>query len=416
MSTSAAQSFPQPIATMPLPSPMPMPAPAPSPTPAGVLRNSAGEATSRGRSDDGNEPPINMENFDRITDFFMWDSDDPQLFADAWCAFDAPYARPIANTDVAEVMEECLKFIRTECKDAKHDDFQITLRDRYVFRVHRERTIGTDQLCLRRVTEHVPRLEELTLPPFWQEIFLSNTLLEGGLIVLSAKPGSGKSTTIAGTIRSRLEKFGGICKTVEAPPEFPLQNLWGRGVCYQIPVDETLPREDQFSKPIRGLMRGYPTGMPSILVVGEVRDKETAAECVRAAVGHLVITTMHAPDVESATRMLCGWAGQVYGEMVARDMVGSALRIVAQQRLERIKAPTAEGVWARRRVTGDLLFSRGGNTDIGNMIREGDFGSLLGKVKEQNRMLEKAAAAREEVDAFLDRLSPDIRKDGNKPL
>lgn len=382
-----------------------MSTPNPTPRPVPVAR-------SAGRESNGELPPITGEDFDEITDFFLWDSDDPSAFADSFCFFDHPYPRPIAGTPVGERMQDLLSFIRSH-DDFKHQtDFQVTYQDKYVFRAHRDPTVQGTQICLRRVKESVPRAQDLAWPAFWREVLLSNTLNDGGLVILASKPGSGKSTTIAAMVRSRLEMYGGFCKTIEAPPEYPLQNRWGKGVCFQVPVNEDLPRDQQFAVPLRGLLRGYPTipgGGRTIMVVGETRDKETAAEVVTQSVGHLVITTMHALDIESAVSRFCGMAGQVLGPDVAREMVSSALRIVATQRLERVEGGNG---WTRRRMEGDLLFSRGGFTAIGNMIKKGEFTGLVGECIKQKRMLEDAHKRSQDADAVLSEISPDVRNMG----
>lgn len=390
----------------PVPTPTPaFAAPVPSPVPAGVpvpapAASPAGGAIAASRVD-----VLGIDAIDSVTDLYMWDSDDPHDMDDAMAFAQKEYALPVAGSGIEEFVLQLRKFICTSPRMAdarRHNDFQVDFEygDRhFVYRVHRDMTTYRPQLCLRRVSTEVPRLSDLTLPPMWKEILLSRTLgVEGGLVILAAKPGSGKSTTIAGMIRERLERYAGVARTIEAPVEFPLQNSWGRGVCFQIPVDESLPRNEQFLRPLRAQMRAYPTGVPSILMVGEIRDQETAAEVINASVGHLVITTMHAIDIETTIRRLCGWAGMVFGTEVAREMVGGAIRVVANQRLVR--------VGGKRVAEGELLFSRGAYSPIASIIRSGKFEQLTGEITKQQRQIEKAAAAKQEVDSFLNELSP----------
>jgi Tfp pilus assembly pilus retraction ATPase PilT len=333
-----------------------------------------------------------------VTDLYLWDTDSPEDF---WTRWRSRRRITLYRLPVRGSLSSFRRFAITSAPNRRwvmcvstmiSVDFKYQDRH-FVYRVHRDQTTYRKQLCLRRVSTEVPKISRLALPPMWKEILLSETLgREGGLVILAAKPGSGKSTTIAGMIRERLERFGGVARTIEAPVEFPLQNSWGKGVCFQIPVDESLSREEQFLRPLRAQMRAYPTGVPSILMVGEIRDGETAAEVINASVGHLVITTMHAIDIETTIRRLCGWSGQVFGTEVAREMVGGALRVVANQRLER--------VGGRRVATGEMLFSRGAYSPIANIIRSGKFEQLTGEIKTQQRKLAKAAEAGMDVDAF----------------
>lgn len=373
---------------------------------------------------DDDNTELTIEDFDDIDDFFCWDSPFTEKFDDAFCLFEGPYARPIAGTPVGAMVRALVEQIYEDPlhREASLIDFQQFFKytdakgeDReVVFRCHRDMTVQGRQLCIRRVKETVPTLYDLSFPPYWREVMLSDTLNEGGLVVLASKPGSGKSTTIAAMLRSRLEKFGGFCKTVEAPPEYPLQNSWGRGVCFQIPVDETLPREEQFARPLRGLLRGYPAipgGGRTILMVGEVRDPETAAEVLQQSVGHLVVTTTHALDIHSAMQRIAGLAGRILGDNVAREMLASAVRLVINQRLERVPS-AANGErpsgWRRRIATGQLIYSSGGHTDIGNNIREGKWESLVGVESKQRTRLELAAASNVNVERALADLSPPV--------
>lgn len=401
--TAAARVQPQAAA------PVPASAASPAPRPVGTA--------SGGASVSGGLPPLTLDRFGKITDFYLFDNDDPRDFAMAAAFADCDYARPVIGTEIEQRVRDLLQTIRSH-PNHKYNDFQVVFEPEgedgpsFVYRVHRDDTVHQPQLALRLIPPEVPRLSDLTLPPFWKDLLLSEALLEGGLVILSAKPGQGKSTTIAGMIRERLEKFGGVARSIEAPPEFPGQNSWGdKGVWYQIPVDESLPREEMFSRPIRAQMRAYPTGVRSILMVGEIRDKETAAEVVNASVGHLVISTIHALDIESAIRRLCGWSGQVFGSEVAREMVASSLRMVLQQNL--IRVPDGKG-GTKRVAEGEMLFSRGAFSDVGSIIREGNFSQLLGKITEQGRKIAAAATQRKNVEAFLDELSQNLRKQGQE--
>jgi len=376
----------------------------PSPTP--VARVSGGEAA-------GSE--LRMERLDDITDFYIWDSDSAEDFEMAMAFAGLDYALPVAGSEIEGFVLKLRDFIRTDdiLREVRRlNDFQIDFEfegRHFVYRVHRDLTIHRPQLCLRRVSTEVPTLSRLTLPPMWREILLSNILVkEGGLVVLASKPGSGKSTTIAGMIRELLEIFGGVARTIEAPVEYPLQNSWGRGVCFQIPVNENLPRAEQFLVPLRAQMRAYPTGVPSILMVGEIRDQETAAEVINASVGHLVITTMHAIDIETTVRRLCGWAGQVFGPEVAREMVGGAIRVIANQRLERVNG--------RRVAQGEMLFSRGAYSPVASIIRQGRFEQLTGEINSQQRLIGAADVAKKNVEQFLNELSPNEKVNSSKKV
>lgn len=369
---------------MNVPKPVPRPA-VPTPTP------SHGEATPPG----GGPPDLKMASLDFITDFFCWDSDKPEDFEDAFCFLDSPIPRPVAGTEVGDFLFELLQYIRSGQAGISQEavNAQINYRDKYIFRLHRDRTVQGIQLCIRRVQESCPQLEDLSfVNPYWRPLMLHPSLTEGGLVVFASKPGSGKSTTLAGMCRSRMQLFGGFGKSVESPPELPLQNEFGKGVFFQIPVDETLPQHEQFARPLRELLRGYPSipgGGRTILVVGEVRDPETAALVVQGAVGHLVVTTLHAITTDMACARLASMAGEILGHEVARDMVASSLRLVISQRLETNASPTTR--WNRKKIAGELLFSHSYYSRTAQAIRKGEFANLANVQKDQTTTMSVGA-------------------------
>jgi len=367
-----------------------------------------------GRASGGVDPPeLTLENLDLITDFYVFDSDDEQTFeATACCFIESPDAQPVTGTEVGEWLRRLLATIRDRPR-RDEINFAMIYLDKYVFRVHRDETVSGVQLCIRRVKGQCPRLRDLHFAnSFWRPLLLSDRLTNGGIVLFASKPGSGKSTTMGATISERLEIFGGVCKTIEDPPELPLQNSFGRGICFQTAVDTRLPIAEQYAKPLREIaLRGFPSipgGGRTMLMLGEIRDPETAGLIVQSAVGHLILTSIHAENPEMACARLASMAGQVLGESVARDMLASSLRIVVSQSMT--KNPVSKNEWDRRVIHGDLLWSHSYSSPVANIIREGQFARINSALGQQRMMMQEGMKKQTPASEMVALLSRDIAK------
>lgn len=347
--------------------------------------------------------PFAIADLDQITDFYVWDVEDLEESLRTSSMFvGESAARPVHGTEVEDWLRGLLYHVRE--KHHKADDFRVEYRYRdeiYLYRGHRDRTVLHPILCLRRHPTIAPMLDDLALPRHWRELFLHQRLLRGGLIVIAAVTGQGKSTTIAAAVKSRLHRYAGFCRTIEDPPELPLHGTHGHGICIQTPVDPEHGR-DGFAHSLRSALRSYPA-LPSggtICVVGEVRDGETAAELLRASVnGHLVITTVHANDVNSALSRLAAMAGGAMGEVMARDLLGQGLVYAIHQTLTFDPKETG---WKRGRIGGDLLASFANNSSVASLVRDGQFTKINQEVETQRNILRNVASAQE----FITRITP----------
>ena len=137
-----------------------------------------------------------------------------------------------------------------------------------------------------------------------------------GIILVTGPTGSGKSTTLYAALNEIASMENNIC-TVEDPIEYhlPLIN--------QFQVQERINLT--FSKALRTLLRQD----PDVIMVGEVRDEETARTAIQAALtGHLVLSTLHTNDAASAITRLINMGIEPY-------LIGAALNMVLAQRLVR---------------------------------------------------------------------------------
>jgi type II secretory ATPase GspE/PulE/Tfp pilus assembly ATPase PilB-like protein len=131
----------------------------------------------------------------------------------------------------------------------------------------------------------VRRLSDLRLPPHYLSVLKKAFTSRQGLVLVSGPTGSGKSTTLY-SILNELNVPGKFLYTIEDPVEYEINGLT------QIQVDpKAAPGgKDSFADILKRLLRAD----PDVILVGEIRDPQTAAAAVQAALtGHLVLATIH---------------------------------------------------------------------------------------------------------------------------
>jgi type IV pilus assembly protein PilB len=160
------------------------------------------------------------------------------------------------------------------------------------------------------------RLEDLELSPENLRRFTAAIARPHGMILVTGPTGSGKSTTLYTTL-AEIAKPELNAITVEDPVEYRLAGV------SQMQVN---PRAGlTFENALRAILRAD----PDILLVGEIRDRETATISVEASLtGHLVLSTLHTNDAPSAITRLTEIGVEPY-------LVGTALNAVVAQRLAR---------------------------------------------------------------------------------
>jgi type II secretory ATPase GspE/PulE/Tfp pilus assembly ATPase PilB-like protein len=152
--------------------------------------------------------------------------------------------------------------------------------------------------------------------------------IQNGIIVVAGPTGSGKSTTLYSIIKAVSSSERKVI-TVEDPVEYQLTGI------NQVSVNETIGMT--FARALRSMLRHA----HNIILVGEIRDKETAEIAIRAALtGHLVFSTVHAKDTINAITRLLDLGVPAY-------LVAATLRGVLSQRLVRKLCPqcSKEGVF-----------------------------------------------------------------------
>ena len=163
--------------------------------------------------------------------------------------------------------------------------YRVESMGRFRINLHRER--GRAAATVRALPSKVPLLSELRLPPGVSAL----AALQRGLVIIGGATGSGKSTTLAALVNEINQREARHIVTIEDPIEYEHTHI--RSVIEQVEIGTDAP---DFPTALRAALRQA----PDVIVVGEMRDSETARIALSAAeTGHLVFTTLHTTDAAS---------------------------------------------------------------------------------------------------------------------
>jgi twitching motility protein PilT len=206
-------------------------------------------------------------------------------------------------------------------------DFSYSVPGTGRFRVNAFRQRGSTAFAIRILRSAIPRLEDLGLPPAVGELSDKND----GLVLITGATGSGKSSTLAAMVNRINTARAGHVITLEDPVEFLHKH--GRSIVNQREVGSDTA---SFADGIRAALRED----PDVIVIGELRDLETATIALSAAeTGHLILATIHAPRATQAVNRLVDLFPLPYQQQ-ARVQLSDVLQgIVAQQLLPREDGP-----------------------------------------------------------------------------
>jgi twitching motility protein PilT len=199
-------------------------------------------------------------------------------------------------------------------------DFAHSSEEGFRFRVNLFRQRQNYGLVLRVINSHIRTMEELQLP----KVMHTFAKEQRGIILVSGATGSGKSTTLASIIEKINHSRPAHIITIEDPIEFIFKDRKATINQREIGIDTAT-----FAAALRSALRQN----PDVILVGELRDRETTETALMAAeTGHLVLSTLHTMDaVESLTRLLSYFPPHQHESL--RLMLAQTLRYVVSQRL-----------------------------------------------------------------------------------
>src|SRR6202022_4376006 len=188
------------------------------------------------------------------------------------------------------------------------------------FRVNIFRQRGSCAIVMRVIPDKIPGFDDLKLPSRLEEI----VQLKNGIVLVTGPTGSGKSSTLAAIIdKMNTEKAYHIL-TIEDPIEFLHRHK--KATIHQRELHSDTPT---FALALRGALRQA----PKVILVGEMRDRETIEIALEAAeTGHLVMSTLHTVDASKTVERIVG-AFPVSDQHSVRMRFGKAFRFIISQRL-----------------------------------------------------------------------------------
>ena len=241
-------------------------------------------------------------------------------------------------------------------------DIPYTTTSDHRFRVNGFRQRGETSFALRLIPRGIPNIQELGLPQGVARLADE----PHGLVLVTGPTGSGKSTTLAAMVNRINNGRRSHIVTVEDPIEF----LHEDELCV-INQREVGIDTESFRKGLRQALRQD----PDVILIGELRDEESAETALQAAEsGHLVLTTLHTIDAAESIGRMIELFPSGKQQQVRSILAGVVRGVVSQRLLPRIdggRVPAVEVMVSTARIA---EFIRDNRTDlIPDAIADGKF-------------------------------------------
>jgi twitching motility protein PilT len=199
-------------------------------------------------------------------------------------------------------------------------DLSYELPGRCRFRVNILGQKGSMAIVLRQLTSKVPTINELGLP----DVFYEMSKEKFGLILVTGATGTGKTTSLAALIDNINLLNRKHIVTLEDPIEYVHEHKLGTINQRELGLDF-----DTFASGLRAALRQA----PKVILVGEIRDRETISIALEAAeTGHLVLGTLHTSDTGQTINRIIGMF-ELQEERLIRSRLAESLKFVVSQRL-----------------------------------------------------------------------------------
>jgi twitching motility protein PilT len=250
--------------------------------------------------------------------------------------------------------------IRDRLREERDADFSLELEldgGPARFRAHLFVAGGHLASCMRVIPTTIPDFGWTGFP---QELAEKLAYQRDGLVILTGPTGSGKTTTLALVVNQLNDAGGYRIITVEEPIE------------YRFPrAANSVVTQREVGTDVRSFADGLRAGLrqdPDVILVGEVRDRETAQMALSAAeTGHLVFTTLHTRDAKGAITRFADLFPQD-AQSTVRAQLAMSLRAVVSQRLLPDPDPAS-----KRHLALEVLWN---TNPIGSAIRSGKLESI----------------------------------------
>ncbi len=199
-------------------------------------------------------------------------------------------------------------------------DLSYSLPGQCRFRVNVFVQRGSHAIVMRVIPKTAPTFAELKLPPQLGEI----ANLKNGIVLVTGPTGSGKSSTMAAILDRINETQAYHIITIEDPVEFVHRHK--KSIIHQRELHSDTP---SFTAALRAALRQA----PKVILVGEMRDKDTIEIAMEAAeTGHLVLSTLHTIDASKTVERVVG-AFPLAEQQIIRTRLAKSFRYIVSQRL-----------------------------------------------------------------------------------
>jgi twitching motility protein PilT len=260
-----------------------------------------------------------------VSDLFFVVGRPPQveLFGELVSVEDGPISgllQPEQTAAIALALIGQMPRLHNDLRDTGSCDTAYALGDTARFRVNVFKQRGSYAMVLRKLNTKIPTLAGLNLPPVFQKIIKEKT----GLVFVTGATGSGKTTTLAAMLNEINQKLKAHVVTLEDPVEFLHPHL---GATFS---QRELGRDfSTFAAGLRAALRQA----PKVILVGEIRDRETMEIALTAAeTGHVVYSTLHTISAGQSIQRVLGMFEKDEEKQV-RERLAEVLRWVVSQRL-----------------------------------------------------------------------------------
>lgn len=218
--------------------------------------------------------------------------------------------------------------LKDECTKIFHDTGKTEFSLQYDDRVYRITVLSSAfnglSFVIRQTPKHVIDFSEIT---FTTDLRHSIELKGAtGLCLIAGEMGCGKTTTAASVLKRRIETNGGVGVSIEDPIETLLYGRHGAGRCIQMEVGQY----ESYSSTTK---KAWRTGA-SCLLLGEIRDSQTAHEVLKASLTMFVVSTIHASSIFDAIERYVMFCEEVNPN--AKHNIANTLYIIAHQTMSTV--------------------------------------------------------------------------------
>ena len=240
-----------------------------------------------------------------------------------------------------------------ERRRSQDGQIRMQVEDRDVdIRVSTAAVVGGEKVVLRLLDKSRPlfRLEQLGMPPELAERYAELLRTPYGMVICAGPTGSGKTTTLYGSL-SQIDTPERNIMTIEDPVEYSYASI------NQIQINEAAGIT--FATGLKSILRQD----PDVILVGEIRDAETARIAVQSALtGHFVLSSVHSTDTATAVHRLLDMG-------IENFLVASSVSAVVSQRLIRKICNKCRQYYEPPAAEQAFLATAGSGVPIGGLIR-----------------------------------------------